>query len=100
MIVQFLFWTIVAVFTGSCTACLTVGYHLGRSDAPPPRRQPLAGEHPYPEGDAFDAAIQTWLDEDVHLERERLADTGELRALALAGNADEIAAQTAAYKKE
>ena len=125
MTIEFLFWVICAVFMGSCAACLTIGYHCGRSDYPPPRRPGPAGEHPYPEGDLFDRAIAEWLAEDqpehdwgtrpLIPERERLADTGELRrlyerpypttagelrALALNGRADDLAAQVADYKKE
>ena len=121
MIVQFLFWAVVAAFVGFCAACLHIGYHLGRQDRDlnPPPAPVWPEEDSDLEDDKFAEQLSAWLDEDVHLERERLADTGELqrlyerpypvarlsdtgelRALALAGNADEIAAQTAAYKKE
>jgi len=81
MTIQFLFWAVIAVFAVSIVGCLHIGYQCGRIDSEPPRRPPLEGEHPYPEGDAFEAAIQAWLAEGETPERERLADTGELARL-------------------
>ena len=118
MIITTLFVVFAAVFLGSCALCLHIGYHFGRQDRdlnPPP-----AGEHPYPEQDAPDLAPDAWdrwLEETVSAKRladtgelqrlyERpypvatLSTTGELRALAFAGDLTELAAQTAAWKKE
>jgi hypothetical protein len=88
MIVEFIFWVIVAVFTGSCAACLMIGYHLGRQDRdlnPPPAPHALVWpeEDTDLEDDKFAAQLSAWLDEDASAEfaRERLASTGELAVL-------------------
>jgi hypothetical protein len=127
MIVEFIFWVFAAVFTGSCAACLMIGYHLGLEDRPkagqlqPPAETPPLDGNPPLEADVFDAAVQAWLEEGSQPEHERLVadtgelqqlyggpypmterlrSTGELRALAYAGDLAAINEQVAEHKKE
>jgi hypothetical protein len=126
--ILFLFLVFAAVFTGSCALCLHIGYRFGLEDREPARPavpDPFA-EDTSLERDRWAEQLEVWLAEDAAAEpapierlvaaagqvgertdtagllhpHKHLADTGELRALALAGEAEEIAVQTAAYKKE
>jgi hypothetical protein len=112
---------LMAVYIGSCCLVAAIFYHLGREDGheqalPLPMLPPadyLA--EPDLEPDAFDLALRSFIAGEPRHGLERLASTGELRALyqrpypglastgelralALAGDADEIAAQTDAWK--
>jgi hypothetical protein len=120
--IMFALLALLAFMLATWGLCLHVGYRWGRTDTAPPdlRRPPLEGEHPYPEREmvAFDAAMSAWLAEDHAPRDERLAtsadcggvlfdlgpdpltDTGELRALAYAGDLDTIKRQIDQAKKD
>ena len=114
---QFLYLMAAVVFGMICLA-FTLGYYCGREDTTDPQNwHRVPEENPYREevDDRFDRLMAAWLDEEPPPERveqgtepldaitfggllaaphqprhERLVSTGELRALAYAGDMDTI----------
>jgi hypothetical protein len=81
--IQFLFWTVIAIILITAGGAFHIGYHCGRQDNPRPRP---TGQHPYAdaprlEPDAFDLALEEFIDGEPQHPLERLASTGELRVL-------------------
>jgi hypothetical protein len=89
--IQFLFWMVIAIILITAGGAFHIGYHFGREDREPryaPYRQMAGmfeGQHPYPdapaEPDAFDLALEEFIDSEPQHPLERLASTGELRVL-------------------
>lgn len=121
--IQFIFWTVVAMFVGGCCLCLHIGYRFGLEDrpAPPKPGTPLADIYPdlaVPD-DYWDSMVWDRLVEQTTAEaKERMlrdtgelhrlsddggvlfgpfTDTGELRQLAYAGDLAALEADTAAF---
>jgi hypothetical protein len=81
--IQFLFWMVIATILITAGGAFHIGYHCGRTDHPRPPRP--AGQHPYAdapaEPDAFDLALEEFIDSEPQHPLERLASTGELAVL-------------------
>jgi hypothetical protein len=121
------FWLIISLYLTALVGLFGLGYYCGREDTTDPQNwHRVPEENPYREevDDRFDRLMAAWLSEEepVSPERieqgaepddaitfggllaaphqprhERLASTGELRALAYAGDMDTINHQVAEF---
>lgn len=116
--VSFLFWLFLAIIIGGVGGGFAIGYYCGREDTADPRTwEKHPDSDPYRDGldDTWARLLAAWGDDPALEQAEpgnaipagrptallrpsgRLASTGELRALAYAGDTDALNASNDAF---